>query len=1698
MRIRQLALLTILAVVVSAAADPDPNVARGVSTGKFGSFDIDTINTFNGNLVVNIPIGRPLPVGPHLSQNLALVYNSKVYDYQHVISENSPGDLPDKRLAVPEDFSTAGFGWLLSPGRLYPPQPITPTTPGRGWFYRAPDGAEHDFTTGVDDPAEAVTSDGSFLRLRRYPATGGVNYREIEFGDGTIHKFNTSGRLSEIRDRVGHTIHFDYSDSMKWVITNRYNGSILRTTTVNFQNRTAPAGYTYAPNFQKVIHSIVLPAFGGNTATYEFAYADTVLPRDGCGDFVASYPSMVPVPLLTEVKLPDGSKYTFSYQTEPGIPCSTGILAEAKLPTMGSIAWTHQPYTLPKGECDDEHGWAVDSPGVAKRILKDARDNIVAEWRYATSIDLNPGSWVPCGAFDGNDMPYGPAPTEVTTTVTTFEMRNGSLTPVGGRTVHYFSGNLFGSPKAAQYGMRIEEYGLPFTRRVSHSGNGNRFLSTERFDASGVLVESKYLTYAGEPPHVGQSALRNSRMQGTLTVANADAGCGTGGCWVDSDQPEANYDGYGHYRKTVTTSNFGPTRTTFTNHLPQVASWLLNTYDSAWVEEAGAASKQLFTFDQNGVLRSRRTLAGAGATAAVITTHPTRDLLEVFCRDGRGFLLSERFFGGDGPGAAVPAGDPCAATPAATEYQIDHTFTFDPSGVPVRHTANYKGMPFFITDQDMDRNTGVVSASRDVSGVQTDYKYDGVGRPTEVRPAGQPWTLNEYTNASATAPANMRVTTRAYGASGAAAPLTDAYFYYDGMGRSIQEKQRIPSDSGSRWSVSQRTYDMFSRETSVSVAEFRDTSAHEPSFVPLRKTVTTYDVLGRPVAVQTPDNETSMAVYTGTGRREVRRTVEVGLVSGPANVTTIETMDAHGRLIEVAEPNGTKTRYGYDLGARLSHVCQDTTNNGLTCGQTRTFSYDNRGYLTSESHPENGTTSYTYDARGHALSRNIGGAASSEANLQFIYDAAERLTEVRTKHPTLSSYRPGKLFAFGPANEGTSLVNRKLGKLISATRFNYHVGELVVKETYDYLDSAGRLTKTTTEITQDGLLMQKLEQGQAYEASGNIGSVTYPTCSGGVPCSSAPWNTSTLTYTNGLLTREGRFANSIGYNASGGVSTVDHFGPVTDTYTPDETGRRPKSITFAGHTACTTPVIQTGSPQDQTVASGQTATLTVTATNANGYQWYASDGTAIAGQTAATYTTPALTATKKYYLRAYTDCAAAQSRIVTVTVNGDCPTLSIASGSPQDQSISAGHAATLTVAAAGATSYQWYEANGTKIVGQTGATYTTPTLQSTSSYYVEAYNSCNVERSRTATVTVVGGCSPVSIASGSPQDQAIASGRAATLTVSAAGATSYQWFESSGTKIVGQTGPTYTTPNLTSSRSYYAEAYNSCSVERSRTVTVTVCTAPSISSGTPQDHSVLPEQTATLTVTASGATAFQWYESSGAPIAGETSSTFTTPPATATKSYYVIASNACSSVQSRTATVTVGSLVAPTGLQAAATGTAAVTISWNASANAHHYVLERRSDGSGFQPLRSVYGIATTDSHVTAGKTYVYRVRAVSATEAVSSAASNADLATTMVFTSLTGVVPGANHLDQLLAAVNAARGANGSAVLTWAAILPADYPVPAANVPIKAQYLLALRSAMNAARSNLGFALLSYTDPLLVGSPYKKVHLTEIQGGVQ
>jgi hypothetical protein len=176
-----------------------------------------------------------------------------------------------------------------------------------------------------------------------------------------------------------------------------------------------------------------------------------------------------------------------------------------------------------------------------------------------------------------------------------------------------------------------------------------------------------------------------------------------------------------------------------------------------------------------------------------------------------------------------------------------------------------------------------------------------------------------------------------------------------------------------------------------------------------------------------------------------------------------------------------------------------------------------------------------------------------------------------------------------------------------------------------------------------------------------------------------------------------------------------------------------------------------------------------------------------------------------------------------------------------------------------------------------------------------------------------------------PASTSINSGGSTMLTVFATGVPppTYQWYEgASGTTTnpVGTDSPSFLTPTLNATTSYWVKVTNSVNTTgaNSNTATVTVRQPAEITTH-PASSSITGGQTVSMSVVATGDAplTYQWYQGTSGvtttPV-GTNSSSFTTPALAVTTSYWVKVTNIAntSGALSSTATVTVQEPLAPT------------------------------------------------------------------------------------------------------------------------------------------------------------------------------------------
>jgi YD repeat-containing protein len=365
-----------------------------------------------------------------------------------------------------------------------------------------------------------------------------------------------------------------------------------------------------------------------------------------------------------------------------------------------------------------------------------------------------------------------------------------------------------------------------------------------------------------------------------------------------------------------------------------------------------------------GFLKRRRLYLQSATDPGAMSSN---DVVQVFNVDGNGNLGNEQYFGGDQSPFAPTSSDLCAqALPGSPEYQIDRGYVYG-----VNSAMRYDVAGFMSLNLGIDPSTGLPTYSRDTQGIQTNFTYDALGRLAYVLPRDGVWT--QYLYHAAASPSSLASLTVDRQQNGSPSiSLAQTRYFYDALGRLIKQDVRMPDGTRSARTTS---YNALGWKTAVSEQGGPNTNLTQ---------YLNYDPLGRPGIIRPPDSTPANSFshdvkldYSGV--QMVRRTVHVA--NGPSASSaetpfvTTQTYDRFGRLASVTEPSGNSggaviTSYQYDPGNRLTQV--STSSAGTT--QTRLFTYDRRGFLSWETHPETAPNTiglghhkdyFGYDSRGH-------------------------------------------------------------------------------------------------------------------------------------------------------------------------------------------------------------------------------------------------------------------------------------------------------------------------------------------------------------------------------------------------------------------------------------------------------------------------------------------------------------------------------------------------------------------------------------------------------------------------------------------------------------------------------------------------------------------------------------------------------------
>jgi RHS repeat-associated protein len=336
------AALTIVVLTAIAAgslyAEESVVLARGFKPNAVFQFnEFDSVNTFNGNLVLTVPLGPAYKSNGTLAYQFSLNYNSYVWDLYYYEGIDNYSTTLER--AVEDHYSLVNNGWDWDDGppptvRTSPKQITTHGDPprvsgtesvphgnaGMGWefslgsfnghAYTSQSGATSNFyaslhgessTVPNQNPDTQYTNDGTYLRLRKISAT----VAQIDFPDGTRKRYTCVDQCTGLRpqwnlnwisDPYGNVLRIDYSTDIPpnqgtwtWTLTEMtannaeaagthqqyYDGSPNLQMTVI---RTHYAYFTRPRPWETRLRNLALAAPNGTYAIYEFVYKDMTIP----------------------------------------------------------------------------------------------------------------------------------------------------------------------------------------------------------------------------------------------------------------------------------------------------------------------------------------------------------------------------------------------------------------------------------------------------------------------------------------------------------------------------------------------------------------------------------------------------------------------------------------------------------------------------------------------------------------------------------------------------------------------------------------------------------------------------------------------------------------------------------------------------------------------------------------------------------------------------------------------------------------------------------------------------------------------------------------------------------------------------------------------------------------------------------------------------------------------------------------------------------------------------------------------------------------------------------------------------------------------------------------------------------------------------------------------------------------------------
>jgi RHS repeat-associated protein len=990
-------LLVSFLMFVTVASSQVP-VATSQTFGSYGGGP-DVINLGNLNIHLAVPIRHKAGRGTDFDQTLT--YDSSVWT--PVISGSTMKWMPVSSVNL---SPIPGWQGLLPAGQSYITYSVKYAGPNRitcngttyfqyetwnygGFYYYDVNGFQHNFQhvgwTYTDYFGQPYPGCGPALGFS--PSSSQQSYLSTDssgFTMNAIPSVNTNV-TAWIVDKNGTTL-------KPPVISNPSVNS--QTTTDSNGNQITSTNGSYTDTFgQNVLNvtgtaptsttlSYIAPS--GAVATYTVKYTSYTIQTK----FLCTSPSdygPLAQNLVSEIDLPDGSKYLFDYEITPSDTHTphyrTGRISSITLPSDGTITYTYNNGNLTSPAAS---GGIVCADGSTAGIIRTTTPP-GGTWTYArggtspaytttvtdpqsnqTLLQFQEDSSLQTGSlFETQRKTYNGSITSGTLLQNVITCYNGNTTACPTTNVSY---PITQRNVTSQFGTS----GLQGLQKYIYNSNG---LLTEEDDydysagSPTTILRKSFTTYAS----LSNGIVDKPASLITCTASGTDPSCGGAGTPVSKTT-------YTYDQGTPSVSSGTP------QHIGVTGSRGNLTTTSFSISSSAALTKTS-TYWDTGMLNTTTDVNGGVIT--YIYSNATSTCGNTF---------------------------PTGVTEAVTTLQI--SFTWNCVGGVQNSSTDENGKTTsstFINDSFYWRP----DSTTDPTGAVTTFCYGVMTSGICSANHNQIEAVLPVVSGSVT---------------------VDSLTTLDGFGRQFLTQFR-QTPSSTNFDTKELDYDVAARFWKTRIP-FSATEGQSNSSSPA--TTTSYDGLNRPIQIVDagggtstfayPQNDVSVSVASPTGENPKRRQLEYDGLGHLTSVCEQTSMSGSGTCAQQTPVTGYWTKYVYNAAGNLIAVTQNAQSS--TGMQTRSYSYDWMGRLASETNPESGTTTYVYDSdstcnvtfHGDLVKR-----VDAVGNVTcFSYDALHRLLSKTYPSGAYASVTPRKFFVYDVATvNGIAMANAK-GRLAEA------------------------------------------------------------------------------------------------------------------------------------------------------------------------------------------------------------------------------------------------------------------------------------------------------------------------------------------------------------------------------------------------------------------------------------------------------------------------------------------------------------------------------------------------------------------------------------------------------------------------------------------------------------------------------------------